>query len=103
VFPNGQPLQCTGTKSATCLAPWQIAAIKRINGGPRDARGQPIKAPAGEAVRQGADATMFGYSYDGGFMAPTGIPARKIGTRIASADNVTEGSGRSCRRLGSRR
>jgi feruloyl esterase len=91
VFPNGQPLQCTGTKSATCLAPGQIAAIKRINGGPRDARGQPIKAPAGEAVRQGADATMFGYSYDGGFMAPTGIPARKIGTPTSAPGDLTQG------------
>jgi feruloyl esterase len=82
---------CTGTKSATCLAPGQIAAIKRINGGPRDARGQPIKAPAGEAVRQGADATMFGYSYDGGFMAPTGIPARKIGTPTSAPGDLTQG------------
>ena len=31
-------------------------------------------------VRNFADNTVFGYAYDGGFMAPAGIPAGKIGT-----------------------
>jgi hypothetical protein len=91
VFPNGQPLQCTGTKSATCLTPAQITAIKRINSGPRNAMGQPIRAPAGEAVRLGSNATTFGYSYDGGFMATTGIPARKIGTPTSAPGDLTQG------------
>jgi hypothetical protein len=91
VFPEGPPLQCTGVKSASCLAPAQIAAIKRINSGPRNAIGQSIKAPAGEAVPSGADATMFGYSYDGGFMAPTGIPARKIGTPTSAPGDLAQG------------
>jgi hypothetical protein len=91
VFPNGQPLQCADTKLATCLTPAQIAAIKRINNGPRNAMGQPIKAPAGEAVRLGANATLFGYSYDGGFMAPTGIPARKIGTPTTAPGDLAQG------------
>jgi pimeloyl-ACP methyl ester carboxylesterase len=80
VFADGQPLQCKAEKSATCLAPAQIAAVKRINSGPRNAAGQPIKVPAGEAVPSGANPTVVGYPYDAGFMAPTGIPARKIGT-----------------------
>jgi hypothetical protein len=91
VFANGVPLQCAGAKSAICLAPAQIAAIKRINSGPRNAMGQPIKAPAGEAVASGADATVVGYPYDGGFMAPTGIPARKIGTPTAVPGDLAQG------------
>jgi pimeloyl-ACP methyl ester carboxylesterase len=93
VFPSEQPLQCTGAKSAICLSPAQITAIKRINSGPRDAAGHPIKAPAGEAVRLGANATMFGYPYDGGFLAPTGIPARKIGTPTSTPGDLAQGLG----------
>jgi pimeloyl-ACP methyl ester carboxylesterase len=91
VFRSGEALQCAGAKSATCLAPAQITAIKRINAGPRNASGQPIKAPAGEALSSGADPTMFGYSYDGGFMAPTGIPARKIGTPTTIPGDLAQG------------
>ena len=70
VFPQtGQPLQCTGAKTATCLSAAQINAVKKINQGPRNSLGQPIKAPASTAVRDHADNTVFGYPYDGGFMA----------------------------------
>jgi hypothetical protein len=86
-------LQCTGAKSASCLSPAQITAIKRINSGPRNAMGQPIKAPAGEAVPMGANATMVGYPWDGGFMAPTGIPARKIGTPTSTPGDLAQGLG----------
>ena len=65
VFANGQPLQCTGTKTATCLTAAQIDAIKKINQGPRDARGASIKAPAGGAAHTPINATIFGYPYDG--------------------------------------
>jgi hypothetical protein len=81
VFPDtGQPLQCTGAKTASCLSPSQIGAVKKINQGPRNSLGQSIKAPASLAARDHGDNTVFGYAYDGGFMAPTGIPSRKIGT-----------------------
>src|SRR5258708_20751387 len=51
VFPDtGQPLQCTGAKTATCLRPPQVDAVQKINKGPRNALGQPIKAPAATAV-----------------------------------------------------
>jgi hypothetical protein len=93
VFPNGQPLQCTGVKTATCLSTAQINAIKKINQGPRNVLGEPIKAPAGEGAREAANATMFGYSYDGGFMAPTGIPSRKIGTPTSAPGDLTQGLG----------
>lgn len=85
VFPDtGQPLQCAGTKTSTCLSPAQIDAVKKINEGPRSSLGEPIKAPAGAAVREHADNAAFGYAYDGGFMTPTGIPAGKIGTPTAT-------------------
>jgi hypothetical protein len=91
VFANGQPLQCTGTKAATCLTAAQIDAIKKINQGPRDARGAPIKAPAGAATS--INATIFGYPYDGGFMAPTGIPSRKVGTPTSTPGDFALGLG----------
>jgi len=81
VFPNnGRPLQCTGTKTTTCLTPAQINAIKKINEGPRNSLGQPIKSPAGGVVEDHADNTVRGYGYDGGYMRPSGLPPRKIGT-----------------------
>jgi hypothetical protein len=94
VFPDsGQPLQCIGAKTATCLSPAQLDAVKKINQGPRNALGQPIKAPAAMAVREHADNTVFGYAYDGGFMAATGIPSRKIGTPTAPPGDFTLGLG----------
>jgi hypothetical protein len=82
VFPDiGQPLQCTGTKTSTCLSPAQINAIKKINERPRNSLGERIKAPAGAAVREHADNAAFEYAYDGGFMTPTGIPAAKKSAR----------------------
>ncbi len=94
VFPNTrQPLQCTGAKTATCLSQAQINAIKKINHGPRNLLGQPIKAPASAAARDPVDATIFGYSYDGGFTAPTGIPSRKIGTPTSTPGDFALGLG----------
>ena len=81
IFPRaGGALQCSGAKTATCLSPAQIDAIKKINQGPRDSSGQSIKVPASAAVAGHVDGPVPGYAYDGGFMAPAGIPSRKIGT-----------------------
>jgi feruloyl esterase len=92
VFPDtSQPLQCTGAKTATCLSAAQINAIKRINQGPRNALGQPFKAPAGAVARDHADNTILGYPYDGGFMSPTGIPSRKIGTPTSPPGDLVQG------------
>ena len=44
---TGQPLQCTGDKTDSCLSPGQIDAVKKINEGPRNSLGQTIEAPAG--------------------------------------------------------
>ena len=94
VFPNTrQPLQCTGAKTATCLSQAQINAIKKINHGPRSLLGQPIRTPASAAARDPVDAAIFGYSYDGGFMAPTGIPSRKIGTPTSTPGDFALGLG----------
>jgi hypothetical protein len=92
VFPDtGQPLQCTGTKTSACLSPAQINAVKRINEGPRSSLGERIKAPAGAAVSDHADNAALGYAYDGGFMAPTGLPVGKIGTPTAPPIDFTLG------------
>jgi feruloyl esterase len=94
VFPSTkEPLQCTAEKNATCLSRAQIDAIKKINQGPRDALGHPIMAPAGTVARAHADATVLGYPYDGGFMAPAGIPSRKVGTPASAPGDFTLGLG----------
>jgi len=90
---SGQPLQCTGAKTATCLSAAQIEAVKKISQGPRNTLGQPIKAPAATAVPDHADNTVHGYAYDGGFMAPTGIPSRKIGTPTTPPGDFALGLG----------
>ncbi|HEX7199088.1 MAG TPA: tannase/feruloyl esterase family alpha/beta hydrolase, partial [Dongiaceae bacterium] len=92
VFPDsGQPLQCTAAKTATCLTAAQISAVKKINQGPRNALGEPLRAPAGAAAREHADNTILGYAYDAGFMAPTGIPSRKIGTPTSPPGDLVQG------------
>lgn len=94
VFPDtGKPLQCTGTKTSTCLSPAQINAVKKINQGPRNSLAQAIRAPAGAAARDHADNQAFGYAYDGGFMAPAGIPSRKIGTPTTTPGDFALGLG----------
>jgi pimeloyl-ACP methyl ester carboxylesterase len=94
VFPNGgQPLQCVGAKTATCLSPAQVDAIKKINEGPRNALGQTIKSPAGGVVKDHADNTVRGYAYDGGYMTPYGIPPRKIGTPTSTPGDFFLGLG----------
>jgi hypothetical protein len=94
VFPEtGQPLQCAAAKTATCLTPAQVNAVKKINRGPRNALGEAIKAPAGAVARDHADNTVLGYAYDGGFMATTGIPSRKLGTLTSPPGDFAQGLG----------
>jgi feruloyl esterase len=94
VFPsNGQPLQCVGAKTATCLSSAQIDAIKKINEGPRDSLGHTVKSPAGGVVKDHADNTARGYAYDGGYMTPSGIPSRKIGTPTSTPGDFFSGLG----------
>ena len=81
----GQPLQCTGAKTATCLSPAQVTAVKKIAQGPRTSGGQQIVSP---------DKTLLsGYPFDGGFMQPLGIPTRDIGTATTPPGNIGLGSG----------
>jgi feruloyl esterase len=77
---TGQPLKCSGQKTATCLTSAQINAVKRINEGPKDSQGSPIKSAAGGVVKDHSDNTVRGYAYDGGYMVASGLPSRKIGT-----------------------
>jgi tannase/feruloyl esterase len=90
---TGQPLQCSGDKTESCLTPAQIDAVKKINQGPRNSLGQTIEAPAGAVVRHHPDNTVVGYPYDGGFMAPSGIPSRKIGTPTPTPGDFALGLG----------
>jgi feruloyl esterase len=73
------PLQCTGAKNPTCLSPAQIQAAMQINRGPRS-NGSLVTAPAGATAPDPVSNVSQGYQYDGGWMATTGIPSRKIGT-----------------------
>jgi feruloyl esterase len=81
----GQPLQCRGAKVATCLSPAQVAAVKSIAQGPRTSRGAPIVSPDGTL--------LSGYPFDGGFMQPSGIPTRDIGTTTTPPGNIGLGTG----------
>jgi hypothetical protein len=78
------PLQCTGAKNATCLSPAQIQAAMLINQGPRS-NGKVVLSPAGALAPDHVSNVVPGYQYDGGWMATTGIPARKIGTSSANS------------------
>jgi feruloyl esterase len=73
-------LQCTGAKNATCLSPAQIQAVKKINQGPRNSKGQKIAAPAGAVAEDHVTNIAQGYAWDGGWMTTASIPARKIGS-----------------------
>jgi hypothetical protein len=79
------PLQCPGAKNATCLSPAQIQAAISINVGPRTSTGAVIQVPAGAVTKNPVSNVVQGYPYDGGWMATTGIPARKIGTSSANS------------------
>ena len=81
----GQPLQCKEAKNATCLTPAQVTAIKKIAQGPRTSSGQSIVSPDGTR--------LSGYPFDGGFMQPSGIPTRDIGTATTPPGNIGLGSG----------
>ena len=81
----GQPLQCAGAKTPTCLTPAQVNAAKKIDQGPRTSGGQRITTPDGT--------TLSGYPFDGGFMQPSGIPTRDIGTATSPPGNIGLGSG----------
>ena len=81
---TGEPLQCTGAKTASCLSPAQVKAIKKMEDGPRTSWGEAIVAPNGWPVT--------GYPYDGGWMEPSGIPARNIGTPTSQPGNLTAGT-----------
>jgi hypothetical protein len=81
----GQPLQCTGNKTATCLTPGQVNATKKIAEGPRTSNGERITSPDGTP--------LSGYPFDGGFMQPSGIPTRDIGNGNNPPGNIGLGSG----------
>ncbi|MGB7259705.1 MAG: tannase/feruloyl esterase family alpha/beta hydrolase [Pseudolabrys sp.] len=81
----GQRLQCTAAKTATCLTPAQVTAVKKIDQGPRTSRGKQIVSPDGTL--------LSGYPFDGGFMQPSGIPTRDIGTATSPPGNIGLGSG----------
>jgi Tannase and feruloyl esterase len=87
------PLQCTGAKNATCLLPTQIQAAMAINQGPRTATGRGVAAPAGAVAEDHAPNIADGYAYDGGWMAPAGIPSRKIGTPTSTPGDYSLGVG----------
>ena len=81
---SGEPLQCAGEKTASCLSPAQVGAIKKMADSPRTSWGEPIVAPNGWP--------LSGYPYDGGWMEPSGIPARNIGSATSQPGNLTLGT-----------
>jgi feruloyl esterase len=81
----GQPLQCAAAKTPTCLSPAQVTAVKKIAQGPRTSKGRQIVSPDGTL--------LSGYPFDGGFMQPSGIPTRDIGTATTPPGNIGLGSG----------
>ena len=86
-------LQCAGPKAATCLSADQIRAVKKTNTGPRTSAGQPIVAPAGTVAPDHVSAIAQGYQWDGGWMATSGIPTRKIGSPTGVPGDFSLGVG----------
>jgi pimeloyl-ACP methyl ester carboxylesterase len=67
-FPgSGQPLQCAGDKTDSCLSAQQIAALKSIHDGPRNDKGERVRAPL-------LNEPVPGYPWDGGIMLPDALP-----------------------------
>src|SRR6266702_3576100 len=81
----GMPLQCTGDKTSTCHTPAQVNATKKIAEGPRTSSGERIVSPDGTP--------LSGYPFDGGFMQPSGVPTRDIGSGNSPPGNIGLGSG----------
>jgi feruloyl esterase len=44
VYPKLEAIQCAGAKTATCLSPGQITALKEIYAGPENSHGKPLYA-----------------------------------------------------------
>jgi Tannase and feruloyl esterase len=87
------PLQCVGPKTAMCLSAAQIQAVKKTNIGPRTSSGQLIAAPAGAVAKDHVSNIAQGYAWDGGWMATTGIPSRKIGSPTTVPGDFSLGVG----------
>jgi feruloyl esterase len=81
---TAEPLQCAGAKTESCLSPAQVTAIKKMADSPRTSWGEAIVAPNGWP--------LTGYPYDGGWMEPSGIPARNIGTPTSPPGNLSLGT-----------
>jgi feruloyl esterase len=81
---TGEPLQCAGAKTDACLTPAQVGAIKKMADRPRTSWGEAVVAPNGWPVT--------GYPYDGGWMEPSGIPARNIGSPTQQPGNLSLGT-----------
>ncbi len=81
---SGQPLQCAGAKTDSCLSPAQVGAIKKMADSPRTSWGEAVVAPNGWP--------LTGYPYDGGWMEPSGIPARNIGSATQMPGNLSLGT-----------
>ncbi len=90
---TGQPLQCTGAKSATCLSSGQVNAIKKIRQGARQSDGDLVHVPAGLTAHDHGDNIVHGYIYDGGYLTPSGISGRKIGTPTTAPGDYSLGLG----------
>ena len=81
----GQRLQCTGAKTATCLTPAQVTAVKKIAQGPRTSRGSRSFHPTAHCfpdIRSTAASCSL-----------PGIPTRDIGTATSPPGNIGLGSG----------
>ena len=65
------PLVCSGSKTASCLSPEQVATFKKIMGGPVNSKGESIYSD---------------WPYDPGIAAP-GWRALKLGTSQAASPN----------------
>ena len=64
--------------------PRKSEAAIQINQGPR-VNGKSVLDPAGAVAPDHANNVVQGYEYDGGWMATTGIPSRKIGTSSSTS------------------
>lgn len=82
-------LTCSGAKDSSCWTAAQVAAVKRVVGGPVTSSGGPVLVPGYSFVHESA---IQGYPLDGNWMTQAGQAGRLVGTATSPPGNLTQGA-----------
>ena len=96
VFPSG-PVRLYCARSALAVSRRKRSHVSEPGTGGRSEEDRPrSKTSHGEEIVTPDGTLLSGYPFDGGFMQPSGIPTRDIGTATSPPGNIGLGSG-NCR------